>query len=165
MTRPWPGRGQEAQDRNKPQSGLPDVRASRSGPENAKNGRRFTPPTSSATATARRSRQRISAVLLDAIAQGIAPSDPAEKWAVLKPLRKGRRLSDRLPEGRARLDTAQSGTAGPSGFWQRGELKWLTTNQNVAVWGFTEWPVAKDMSHYFARKLGITKQQAEDLIK
>jgi integrase len=41
--------------------------------------------------TARRVRQRISAVFVYAIAQGIAASDPAEKLgAVLKPLRKGR---------------------------------------------------------------------------
>jgi integrase len=41
--------------------------------------------------TAKRIRQRISAVFVYAIAQGIATSDPAEKLgAVLKPLRKGR---------------------------------------------------------------------------
>jgi integrase len=41
--------------------------------------------------TAKRIRQRISAVFVYAIAQGIAHSDPAEKLgAVLKPLRKGR---------------------------------------------------------------------------
>ncbi|QJU60330.1 integrase arm-type DNA-binding domain-containing protein [Sphingomonas sp. AP4-R1] len=41
--------------------------------------------------TAKRVRQRISAVFVYAIAQGIASSDPAEKLgAVLKPLRKGR---------------------------------------------------------------------------
>lgn len=41
--------------------------------------------------TAKRVRQRISAVFVYAIAQGIATSDPAEKLgAVLKPLRKGR---------------------------------------------------------------------------
>jgi integrase len=41
--------------------------------------------------TARRVRQRISAVFVYAIAEGIATSDPAEKLgAVLKPLRKGR---------------------------------------------------------------------------
>ncbi|WP_141521692.1 tyrosine-type recombinase/integrase, partial [Novosphingobium sp. PC22D] len=41
--------------------------------------------------TAKRVRQRISAVYVYAIAQGIATSDPAEKLgAVLKPLRKGR---------------------------------------------------------------------------
>jgi len=41
--------------------------------------------------TARRVRQRISAVFVYAVAQGIASSDPAEKLgAVLKPLRKGR---------------------------------------------------------------------------
>lgn len=41
--------------------------------------------------TARRVRQRISAVFIYAIAQGIALQDPAEKLgAVLKPLRKGR---------------------------------------------------------------------------
>jgi integrase len=41
--------------------------------------------------TARRVRQRISAVFIYAIAQGIAQNDPAEKLgAVLKPLRKGR---------------------------------------------------------------------------
>jgi len=41
--------------------------------------------------TAKRVRQRISAVFVYAIAQGVAASDPAEKLgAVLKPLRKGR---------------------------------------------------------------------------
>lgn len=41
--------------------------------------------------TAKRVRQRISAVFIHAIAEGIAQSDPAEKLgAVLKPLRKGR---------------------------------------------------------------------------
>jgi len=41
--------------------------------------------------TAKRIRQRISAVFVYAIAQGIATTDPAEKLgAVLKPLRKGR---------------------------------------------------------------------------
>jgi integrase len=41
--------------------------------------------------TARRVRQRISAVFIYAIAQGMAQTDPAEKLgAVLKPLRKGR---------------------------------------------------------------------------
>ncbi|WP_068084183.1 tyrosine-type recombinase/integrase [Novosphingobium rosa] len=41
--------------------------------------------------TAKRTRQRISAVFVHAIAEGIAEKDPAEKLAaVLKPLRKGR---------------------------------------------------------------------------
>ncbi|WP_404480528.1 tyrosine-type recombinase/integrase [Novosphingobium sp. BL-52-GroH] len=44
-----------------------------------------------AVETARRVRQRISAVFVHAIAKGIAEKDPAEKLgAVLKPLRKGR---------------------------------------------------------------------------
>lgn len=47
--------------------------------------------TRGAIETAKRVRQRISAVFVYAIAQGIAASDPAEKLgAVLKPLRKGR---------------------------------------------------------------------------
>jgi integrase len=47
--------------------------------------------TRGAIETAKRVRQRISAVFVYAIAQGIATSDPAEKLgAVLKPLRKGR---------------------------------------------------------------------------
>jgi hypothetical protein len=41
--------------------------------------------------TAKRLRQRISAVFIHAIAKGVAERDPAEKLgAVLKPLRKGR---------------------------------------------------------------------------
>lgn len=50
--------------------------------------------------TAKRVRQRISAVFVYAIAQGIATSDPAEKLgAVLKPLRKGRQpaITDIVP--------------------------------------------------------------------
>lgn len=50
--------------------------------------------------TAKRVRQRISAVFVYAIAQGIATSDPAEKLgAVLKPLRKGRQpaITDLVP--------------------------------------------------------------------
>jgi integrase len=50
--------------------------------------------------TAKRVRQRISAVFIYAIAQGIADSDPAEKLgAVLKPLRKGRQpaITDLVP--------------------------------------------------------------------
>jgi len=47
--------------------------------------------TRGAIETAKRVRQRISAVFVYAIAQGIATTDPAEKLgAVLKPLRKGR---------------------------------------------------------------------------
>lgn len=47
--------------------------------------------TRGAIETAKRVRQRISAVFVYAIAQGIATNDPAEKLgAVLKPLRKGR---------------------------------------------------------------------------
>ncbi|HEU4960705.1 MAG TPA: integrase arm-type DNA-binding domain-containing protein [Sphingomonas sp.] len=50
--------------------------------------------------TAKRVRQRISAVFVYAIAEGIAQSDPAEKLgAVLKPLRKGRQpaITDLVP--------------------------------------------------------------------
>ncbi|MEZ5655364.1 MAG: integrase arm-type DNA-binding domain-containing protein [Sphingobium sp.] len=50
--------------------------------------------------TAKRVRQRISAVFVYAIAQGIATSDPAEKLgAVLKPVRKGRQpaITDLVP--------------------------------------------------------------------
>ncbi|MCW3835014.1 tyrosine-type recombinase/integrase [Sphingomonas canadensis] len=50
--------------------------------------------------TARRVRQRISAVFVYAIAQGITETDPAEKLgAVLKPLRKGRQpaITDLIP--------------------------------------------------------------------
>ncbi|NIJ34956.1 tyrosine-type recombinase/integrase [Sphingomonas oligoaromativorans] len=50
--------------------------------------------------TAKRIRQRISAVFVYAIAKGIAQSDPAEKLgAVLKPLRKGRQpaITDLVP--------------------------------------------------------------------
>jgi integrase len=50
--------------------------------------------------TAKRIRQRISAVFVYAIAQGIATTDPAEKLgAVLKPLRKGRQpaITDLVP--------------------------------------------------------------------
>ena len=50
--------------------------------------------------TAKRVRQRISAVFVWAIAQGIATADPAEKLgAVLKPLRKGRQpaITDLVP--------------------------------------------------------------------
>lgn len=50
--------------------------------------------------TAKRVRQRISAVFVYAIAQGIANNDPAEKLgAVLKPLRKGRQpaITDLVP--------------------------------------------------------------------
>jgi integrase len=50
--------------------------------------------------TAKRIRQRISAVFVYAIAQGITGSDPAEKLgAVLKPLRKGRQpaITDLVP--------------------------------------------------------------------
>lgn len=50
--------------------------------------------------TAKRIRQRISAVFVYAIAQGIAPGDPAEKLgAVLQPLRKGRQpaITDLVP--------------------------------------------------------------------
>lgn len=49
---------------------------------------------------AKRVRQRISAVFVYAIAQGIATSDPAEKvGAVLKPLRRGRQpaITDLVP--------------------------------------------------------------------
>ena len=71
---------------------------------------RLTPPlilgvlreieTRGAIETAKRVRQRISAVFVYAIAQGIATSDPAEKLgAVLKPLRKGRQpaITDIVP--------------------------------------------------------------------
>lgn len=56
--------------------------------------------TRGAIETAKRVRQRISAVFVYAIAQGIATSDPAEKLgAVLKPLRKGRQpaITDIVP--------------------------------------------------------------------
>jgi len=56
--------------------------------------------TRGAIETAKRVRQRISAVFVYAIAQGIAASDPAEKLgAVLKPLRKGRQpaITDIVP--------------------------------------------------------------------
>ncbi|ARR53419.1 integrase [Rhizorhabdus wittichii DC-6] len=56
--------------------------------------------TRGAIETAKRVRQRISAVFVYAIAQGIANSDPAEKLgAVLKPLRKGRQpaITDLVP--------------------------------------------------------------------
>ena len=56
--------------------------------------------TRGAVETAKRVRQRISAVFVYAIAQGITTSDPAEKLgAVLKPLRKGRQpaITDIVP--------------------------------------------------------------------
>lgn len=56
--------------------------------------------TRGAIETAKRVRQRISAVFVYAIAQGIATMDPAEKLgAVLKPLRKGRQpaITDIVP--------------------------------------------------------------------
>lgn len=56
--------------------------------------------TRGAIETAKRVRQRISAVFVYAIAQGIATNDPAEKLgAVLKPLRKGRQpaITDIVP--------------------------------------------------------------------
>jgi integrase len=56
--------------------------------------------TRGAIETAKRVRQRISAVFVYAVAQGIATSDPAEKLgAVLKPLRKGRQpaITDIVP--------------------------------------------------------------------
>jgi hypothetical protein len=74
--------------------------------------------------TAKRIRQRISAVFVYGIAQGIVQSDPAEKLgAVLKPLRKGRQpaITDLVPlrkmmrrAGEARL-SAGSSDRGPGG--------------------------------------------------
>ncbi|PTD15926.1 integrase [Sphingomonas fennica] len=65
--------------------------------------------------TAKRVRQRISAVFVYAIAQGIAASDPAEKLgAVLKPLRKGRQpaITDLVPL-RKMIITAEQDYARP----------------------------------------------------
>lgn len=65
--------------------------------------------------TARRIRQRISAVFVYAIAQGIATTDPAEKLgAVLKPLRKGRQpaITDLVPLRRM-IHTAEQDFARP----------------------------------------------------
>ena len=65
--------------------------------------------------TAKRIRQRISAVFVHAIAQGIATADPAEKLgAVLKPLRKGRQpaITDLIPL-RKMIVTAEQDYARP----------------------------------------------------
>jgi len=65
--------------------------------------------------TAKRIRQRISAVFVYAIAQGIAASDPTEKLgAVLKPLRKGRQpaITDLVPL-RKMIITAEQDYARP----------------------------------------------------
>ncbi len=65
--------------------------------------------------TAKRVRQRISAVFVYAIAQGIAKDDPAEKLgAVLKPLRKGRQpaITDLVPL-RKMIVTAEQDYARP----------------------------------------------------
>lgn len=65
--------------------------------------------------TAKRVRQRVSAVFVYAIAQGIATSDPAEKLgAVLKPLRKGRQpaITDLVPL-RKMIITAEQDYARP----------------------------------------------------
>lgn len=65
--------------------------------------------------TAKRIRQRISAVFVYAIAQGIATADPAEKLgAVLKPLRKGRQpaITDLVPL-RKMIVTAEQDYARP----------------------------------------------------
>jgi integrase len=65
--------------------------------------------------TAKRIRQRISAVFVYAIAQGIAKTDPAEKLgAVLKPLRKGRQpaITDLVPLRRM-IFTAEQDYARP----------------------------------------------------
>lgn len=65
--------------------------------------------------TAKRVRQRISAVFVYAIAEGIAQSDPAEKLgAVLKPLRKGRQpaIVDLVPL-RTMIITAEEDYARP----------------------------------------------------
>lgn len=71
--------------------------------------------TRGAIETAKRVRQRISAVFVYAIAQGIATSDPAEKLgAVLKPLRKGRQpaITDIVPL-RKMILTAEEDNARP----------------------------------------------------
>lgn len=68
-----------------------------------------------AVETAKRLRQRISAVFIYGIAQGIATNDPAEKLgAVLKPLRKGRQpaITD-LPLLRRMIRTADEDYARP----------------------------------------------------
>lgn len=65
--------------------------------------------------TAKRIRQRISAVFVFAIAKGMAQSDPAEKLgAALKPLRKGRQpaITD-LPRLRKMIDDAEQDFARP----------------------------------------------------
>ena len=65
--------------------------------------------------TAKRVRQRISAVFIYGIAEGIATSDPAEKLgAVLKPLRKGRQpaITDLVPLRRM-IRTAEEDYARP----------------------------------------------------
>lgn len=65
--------------------------------------------------TAKRIRQRISAVFVYAIAEGVATSDPAEKLgAVLKPLRKGRQpaITD-LDELRQMIGKAEEDHARP----------------------------------------------------
>lgn len=71
--------------------------------------------TRGAIETAKRVRQRISAVFVYAIAQGIATSDPAEKLGtVLKPLRKGRQpaITDIVPL-RKMILTAEEDNARP----------------------------------------------------
>lgn len=71
--------------------------------------------TRGAIETAKRVRQRISAVFIYAVAQGIATSDPAEKLgAVLKPLRKGRQpaITDIVPL-RQMILTAEEDNARP----------------------------------------------------
>lgn len=66
--------------------------------------------------TAKRVRQRISAVFIYAIAQGMATSDPAEKLGhVLKPLRKGRQPAiTELAPLRAMIQAAENDYARPT---------------------------------------------------